>query len=169
MLVHTLSHSHHHTWRMMGRGDWRCGVCARLRAHGSSASPHTVRTQHAGSAHNISPPTHFGARCRVIAVACRLQHIIVLADWRSSQAAIAQLGERQTEDLKVPGSILGLGRDLRKQSGAGDGSCPLCAPHSRMRSQPALGARLEAGRYGTCQHWELASSSRDSSVGRASD
>ena len=26
-----------------------------------------------------------------------------------SQAAIAQLGERQTEDLKVPGSILGLG------------------------------------------------------------
>ena len=25
------------------------------------------------------------------------------------QAAIAQLGERQTEDLKVPGSILGLG------------------------------------------------------------
>ena len=27
-----------------------------------------------------------------------------------SQAAIAQLGERQTEDLKVPGSIPGLGR-----------------------------------------------------------
>ena len=27
----------------------------------------------------------------------------------SYQAAIAQLGERQTEDLKVPGSILGLG------------------------------------------------------------
>ena len=26
-----------------------------------------------------------------------------------SQAAIAQLGERQTEDLKVPGSIPGLG------------------------------------------------------------
>ena len=25
------------------------------------------------------------------------------------EAAIAQLGERQTEDLKVPGSILGLG------------------------------------------------------------
>ena len=25
----------------------------------------------------------------------------------ASQAAIAQLGERQTEDLKVPGSILG--------------------------------------------------------------
>ena len=27
------------------------------------------------------------------------------------QAAIAQLGERQTEDLKVPGSIPGLGID----------------------------------------------------------
>ena len=27
----------------------------------------------------------------------------------ASQAAIAQLGERQTEDLKVPGSIPGLG------------------------------------------------------------
>ena len=26
-----------------------------------------------------------------------------------AQAAIAQLGERQTEDLKVPGSIPGLG------------------------------------------------------------
>ena len=26
-----------------------------------------------------------------------------------TSAAIAQLGERQTEDLKVPGSILGLG------------------------------------------------------------
>ena len=31
--------------------------------------------------------------------------------WKSShrQAEIAQLGERQTEDLKVPGSIPGLG------------------------------------------------------------
>ena len=29
---------------------------------------------------------------------------------RRCQAAIAQLGERQTEDLKVPGSIPGLGR-----------------------------------------------------------
>ena len=28
---------------------------------------------------------------------------------RTHQAAIAQLGERQTEDLKVPGSIPGLG------------------------------------------------------------
>ena len=30
-----------------------------------------------------------------------------------SQAAIAQLGERQTEDLKVPGSSPGLGRQHR--------------------------------------------------------
>ena len=29
-----------------------------------------------------------------------------------ADAAIAQLGERQTEDLKVPGSIPGLGRIL---------------------------------------------------------
>ena len=29
--------------------------------------------------------------------------------FRIEQAAIAQLGERQTEDLKVPGSIPGLG------------------------------------------------------------
>ena len=28
------------------------------------------------------------------------------------QAAIAQLGERQTEDLKVPGSITGLGKKV---------------------------------------------------------
>ena len=32
----------------------------------------------------------------------------VVLDWNIS-AAIAQLGERQTEDLKVPGSIPGLG------------------------------------------------------------
>ena len=68
----------------------------------------------------------------------------------ATRAAIAQLGERQTEDLKVPGLIPGLGRDLRKQSGAGDASCPLSAPHSHTRSQPALGARLKTGRYGSC-------------------
>ena len=32
----------------------------------------------------------------------------------SYQAAIAQLGERQTEDLKVPGSIPGLGINDRR-------------------------------------------------------
>ena len=34
-----------------------------------------------------------------------------------SQAAIAQLGERQTEDLRVPGSIPGLGILFKPQSG----------------------------------------------------
>ena len=32
-----------------------------------------------------------------------------VARWVPTEAAIAQLGERQTEDLKVPGSIPGLG------------------------------------------------------------
>ena len=31
-------------------------------------------------------------------------------EFHEHQAAIAQLGERQTEDLKVPGAIPGLGR-----------------------------------------------------------
>ena len=34
-----------------------------------------------------------------------------------AEAAIAQLGERQTEDLKVPGSILGLGRCYARSGG----------------------------------------------------
>ena len=44
------------------------------------------------------------------------------------QAAIAQLGERQTEDLKVPGSIPGLGMavwslvNILRVSSAGNGS-----------------------------------------------
>ena len=33
------------------------------------------------------------------------------------QAAIAQLGERQTEDLKIPGSIPGLGMHVRAAAG----------------------------------------------------
>ena len=35
-----------------------------------------------------------------------------------SRAAIAQLGERQTEDLEVPGSIPGLGIFLRSGGGS---------------------------------------------------
>ena len=35
-----------------------------------------------------------------------------------TEAAIAQLGERQTEDLQVPGSIPGLGTRLTAQGGA---------------------------------------------------
>ena len=37
------------------------------------------------------------------------------------EAAIAQLGERQTEDLKVPGSIPGLGIFFRLEGGVGVG------------------------------------------------
>ena len=40
----------------------------------------------------------------------RLNARVDLAEFGSKHAAIAQLGERQTEDLKVPGSIPGLGR-----------------------------------------------------------
>ena len=36
-------------------------------------------------------------------------YIETIAILKFAEAAIAQLGERQTEDLKVPGSILGLG------------------------------------------------------------
>ena len=39
-----------------------------------------------------------------------------------SEAAIAQLGERQTEDLKVPGSIPGLGRRRVRKLVRGCGS-----------------------------------------------
>ena len=42
----------------------------------------------------------------------------------SSEAAIAQLGERQTEDLKVPGSIPGLGMSaLAPEDWRASGSC----------------------------------------------
>ena len=40
-------------------------------------------------------------------------------------AAIAQLGERQTEDLKVPGSIPGLGNDFHSLILLGAGSMAL--------------------------------------------
>ena len=51
-----------------------------------------------------------------------------------SIAAIAQLGERQTEDLKVPGSIPGLGMILRR------GRC-LIASKPRFAERCDLGAR----------------------------
>ena len=37
------------------------------------------------------------------------RHTFALAHIHSNKAALAQLGERQTEDLKVPGSIPGGG------------------------------------------------------------
>ena len=44
-----------------------------------------------------------------------MQTIAIL---KFAEAAIAQLGERQTEDLKVPGSIPGLGTRLTARGGA---------------------------------------------------
>ena len=44
----------------------------------------------------------------------------------ATRAAIAQLGEHQTEDLKVPGSIPGLGKTTESSAeGAGAGAGPL--------------------------------------------
>ena len=64
--------------------------------------------------------------------------IYTLARWMPTEAAIVQLGKRQTEDLKVPSSILGLGmfppapaprvglggRNL--SCGGGQGGCKAC-------------------------------------------
>ena len=50
---------------------------------------------------------------------------------RMTQAALAQLGERQTEDLKVPGSIPG-GGTLRA------GSSPVAAPESQNEGTPGF-------------------------------
>ena len=51
--------------------------------------------------------SQFRGHAVLIAGACILA-ATVIGD-ADSRAAIAQLGERQTEDLKVPGSIPGLG------------------------------------------------------------
>ena len=50
------------------------------------------------------------------------------------EAAIAQLGERQTEDLKVPGSIPGLG--TRRTAGAGARVRKLCRCHLCRHRSP---------------------------------
>ena len=46
-----------------------------------------------------------------------------------ARAAIAQLGERQTEDLKVPGSIPGLGISLYVPSARPELSVPIARPY----------------------------------------
>ena len=38
-----------------------------------------------------------------------IENLKILVNFSSKKAVIAQLGERQTEDLKVPGSIPGRG------------------------------------------------------------
>ena len=45
-------------------------------------------------------------------------YIETIAILKFAEAAIAQLGERQTEDLKVPGSIPGLGTGETARAGA---------------------------------------------------
>ena len=50
--------------------------------------------------------------------------ILVLILATTQQAAIAQLGERQTEDLKVPSSILGLGISIMSDDKRITGSSP---------------------------------------------
>ena len=45
-------------------------------------------------------------------------YIETIAILKFAEAAIAQLGERQTEDLKVPGSIPSLGTRLTARGGA---------------------------------------------------
>ena len=47
-----------------------------------------------------------------VALVCYVKLLILFCELLS-QAAIAQLGERQTEDLKVLGSIPGLGKIAR--------------------------------------------------------
>ena len=54
------------------------------------------------------------------------ERLHVLKKWPFRQAAIAQLGERQTEDLKVPGSIPGLGTAFPLLT------CKLVTPHHWM-------------------------------------
>ena len=76
-----------------------------------------------------------------------------------AEAAIAQLGERQTEDLKVPGSIPGLGAPpwaLKRRSGLTSRPAP--------RNLEVLVLSL------TPLFWQKKFiTSRDSSAGRASD
>ena len=54
-------------------------------------------------------------------------YLETIAILKFAEAAIAQLGERQTEELKVPGSIPGLG--TRSTAGAGARVRKLCRCH----------------------------------------
>ena len=83
-----------------GRGAWLLAGLVRhpvARAHTSAQMP-------GGVAPGVRPGVSKGG--------LRLLVLSISSSWRSIQAAIAQLGERQTEDLKVPGSIPGLGRAM---------------------------------------------------------
>ena len=59
-------------------------------------------------------------------------------------AAIAQLGERQTEDLKVPGSIPGRGISLSLSHSQLTNVHPKLAVHWRFSKRLNVGIRKEA-------------------------
>ena len=83
--------------------EYRCrhhSMITRLRKAATSAAISAVSTAVA-----ITPATS----CTGAAITLQIT-AYQAAPKTSSAAAIAQLGERQTEDLKVPGSIPGLGR-----------------------------------------------------------
>ena len=58
-------------------------------------------------------------------------------------AAIAQLGERQTEDLKVPGSIPGLGILLSQMSCCLSGTVLCLCEHGANRSDVPRNAAMD--------------------------
>ena len=71
-------------------------------------------------------------------------------------AAIAQLGERQTEDLKVPGSIPGLGSDALRQDRLLFMARPLRRRTVPLLQRRCLRAALSTGQvcsHGTAAAW----------------
>ena len=62
-------------------------------------------------------------------------------------AAIAQLGERQTEDLKIPGSIPGLGTFVRSPFSSSSPSVPEMGQHCQHNSPCVLPENLQ-GQFG---------------------
>ena len=96
---------------------------------------------------------------RCIRAVPMLSFLFVLGQRKSSRAAIAQLGERETEDLKVPGSIPGLGMS---SLGPEEVKC-LDFKGSTLypRSADAI--------FSFCSWQKKIVMSRDSSAGRASD
>ena len=72
------------------------------------------------------------------------------------QAPIAQLGERQTEDLKVPGSIPGPGTDALRQDGLLSTARPLRRKTVPVLQRRCLRAALSTGQvcsHGTSAAW----------------
>ena len=105
-----------------------------------------------------------------------------IAILKFAEAAIAQLGERQTEDLKVPGSIPGLGTGKTARAGARMLKLRRCQFGGRRSTDGRAGslssssvqsrvlvARGAAGVSMGNHCYSQISRSRDSSAGRALD